>query len=207
MKQWLFLTALGMSFTVNAATLQPEAGLSVLFINGNETKSSVGEQTIDSGEVELIVRMDKQVGRGSSDNVFTSSPYVVKFVVTDELVKMKLPQARSMTEAEKAFSSNEPQWVILQDGKATNYQQELLPPKDGLFPYLGLNTLVADYYSAKNNAVTKEQAVVLNTAAVNNVSGINTTQSTSNLVQLKAWYLKSSTEERKAFRRWMIDQE
>ncbi|MDW6016623.1 DUF2057 family protein [Vibrio plantisponsor] len=201
MKNLLSLALSIITFSVHSAVLIPEQGVSVLFIDGVATESSIGNQTINSGTVDIIVRMDKELGRGNSAKAYTSPPYVLKLNVTGEEVKILLPQARSVQEAEKAFRDNEPKWTILQDGKEAAYQQEILPPKEGLFPYLGMNTLVSDYYKKKNKDVTAEQAVV------SLAPGINTTSATSNLVQLKAWYLKSSTEERKAFRRWMIDQE
>ena len=202
MKHWWLLVAFAVSSTVSAAVLKPESGLSVLYINGVETESSIGEQYLESGSVDLIVRMDTKVGRSNSgSNVFTSAPYVVSFTVTADEVKMQLPQARSMQEAEEAFRDDKPAWSIVQNGKETEFTQEILPGKEGLFPYLGLSKIVAGYYGSKNNSVIKQQAIVADST---DGQGSKTA---SNLTQLKAWYLKSSTEERKAFRRWMIDQE
>ncbi len=208
MNKWLLLLATGLAFSANSATLIPAEGISVLYINGVETEKSIGKQRVDIGETEIIVRLDKNFGRGNSTKIYTSSPYVVKFSVSGDEVKLNHPVARSYQEAEKAFRDNQPSWLITQDGTEISYQQELLPPKDGMFPYLGLDTLVADYYSKKNNEVTKEQAIVAATSSlpVSNKSA-SQVQEASNLTQLQAWYLKSSAEERKAFRRWMIDQE
>ncbi len=205
MKKWLLLLATGMAFSVNSAILIPEQGVSVLYINGVETEKSIGKQHVSSGETEVIVRLDKNFGRGSSTKIYTSLPFVVKFSVSGDEIKLDHPTARSYQEAEKAFRDNQPNWTITQDGTEISYQQELLPPKDGLFPYLGLDTLVADYYSKKNNEVTKEQAIIATSSSVKVSS--HEVENVSNLVQLKAWYLKSSAEERKAFRKWIIDQE
>ncbi len=208
MKKWLLLLASGVAFSANSATLIPEQGLSVLYINGVETEKSIGEQHLEAGETEVIVRLDKDFGRGSSTKVYTSAPYVIKFSVSGEEVKLNHPKARSYQEAEKAFRDGSPQWYVTQDGKKIDYSQEVLPPKDGLFPYLGLDTLVADYYSDKTVQATKQQAVVLSTAEAPAVAApTNKKVVTTNIEQLKAWYLKSSAEERKAFRKWIIDQE
>ena len=198
MKKWLLLTV-SVAFSVNSATLIPEDGVSVLYINGVETNKSVGHQQIDLGETEVIIRLDKDFGRGSSSKVYTSAPYVVKFSVSGEEVKLDHPTARSYQEAENAFRSGQPQWKITQNGSEISYKQELLPPNEGiLFPYAGLEKIVANYYSAAGNKEIKNLAVKASTVPA---------LEASNLVQLKAWYLQSSTEERKAFRRWMIDQE
>ena len=198
MKKWLLLAA-SVAFSVNSATLIPEDGVSVLYINGVATNKSVGYQQIDSGETEVIVRLDKDFGRGNSSKVYTSAPYVVKFTVSGNEVKLSHPTARSYQEAENAFRGDQPQWKITQNGNEVSYKQEILPPNEGfLFPYAGLNKLVASYYSEADSRGIKSLAVNAEATAE---------QGASNLMQLKAWYLKSSTEERKAFRRWMIDQE
>lgn len=198
MKKWLLLSA-SVAFSVNSATLIPEQGVSVLYINGIATKKSIDSQHLESGEAEVIIRLDKDFGRGSSSEVFTSAPYVVKLSVSGDEVKLTHPTARSYQEAENAFRTGQPQWKFIQDGKEISYEQEVLPPNDGMFfPYAGMDKLVAKYYSDQDSRDIKQQALVVEGAA---------NQATSNLIQLKAWYLQSSTEERKAFRRWMIDQE
>lgn len=206
MKKWLLLLASGVAFSTNSATLVPEQGLSILYINGIGTEKSIGTQYLEAGETEVIVRLEKDFGRGNSSKVYTSAPYVISFSVSGEEIKLSHPKARSYQEAEKAFREGLPQWQVIEDGSEIVYSQELLPPKDGLFPYLGLDSLVADFYSKKNNKTTNQQAVVLSTAEapIAKQAGKDVTINTE---QLKAWYLQSSTEERKAFRRWMIDQE
>ncbi len=198
MKKWVMLLAAGIAFSANSATLIPEQGISVLYINGVETEKSLGKQQLNPGETEIIIRFDKKFGRGNSEKLYTSAPYVVNFSVSGEEIRLKHPTARSYKEAEAAFNDIQPQWTITQDGQTISYKQEVLPPKKGLFPYLGMDTLVADYYNNKNNEVTQQQAVVATDTSAPDAS---------NLTQLQAWYLKSSAEERKAFRRWMIDQE
>ncbi len=211
MKKWWLLLVTGIAFSANSAILIPEKGVSVLYINGVETEKSIGQQQVKSGDIEAIVRFDKDFSRSGSKNRFTSSPYVVKFSVSGSEVKLLHPIARSYQEAENAFRHNQPQWTVEQDGKEIAYQQELLPPNDGLFPYLGMDKIVADYYSKKSNTMTQATAIVATSTVVaaGEVSEPQATssQEVSNLTQLQAWYLKSSDEERKAFRRWMIDQE
>ena len=199
MKKWLLLLTIGSAFSANSATLIPEPGVSVLYINGVKTDKSIGYQHLELGETEAIIRLDKDFGRGNSSKVYTSAPYVVTFSVSGDEVKLAHPKARSYQEAENAFRFGQPQWEITQDGNQVSYKQELLPPNEGLlFPYAGMDKLVAKYYGDQDIIAVEKQAVVVEGSG---------NQATSNLIQLKAWYLKSSTEERKAFRRWMIDQE
>ncbi len=163
--------------------------------------------------------MDKKLGRGGSSEVFTSKPYVLNVNVTGEEVTIAHPQARSFKEAEVAFQSDQPQWLIKQDGQAIPYQQQVLEGKSGLFPYLGMDELVKNFNSERgisfgediNKGKTIASVESKNISPVEVVdktpSAPEVTSNLSNVEQLKSWYTKASTQERKEFRRWMIDQD
>ncbi|MDE1249956.1 DUF2057 domain-containing protein [Vibrio aestuarianus] len=215
------LTAL--AFSVNAATLIPAKGVSILYINGQNAQSKIGKNEIQSGTNQLIVRMDKTLGKGSSGSVFTSDPYVLTFEVNGDEVKVNHPIARSVAEAEMVFKSENPQWRIEQDKQPLAYTQDQLQGKKGLLPFMGLDGLVADYNKAQGinfvdgvlvttaSAITVASASSVETKPLDQVSSEQASShinaESQNLEQLKAWYLKSSAQERKTFRKWMIDQE
>lgn len=224
MMKWMLTLCTLLSFTVSAATLIPAKGLSVLYVNGQEAESKIGSQQIPKGDVQLVVKMDKKLGRGNSAKVFTSKPYVLSFTVNGEEIKIDNPPARSHQEAVNAFKSEQPAWELVQDGSALEYTQETLPSKGGLFPYLAMDKLVAEYNQSKGVyfesgqlldkpveaqviAVSATSAVVASVPTDVKSPAAKPAVNTTNLDQLKAWYLKSSKEERKEFRRWMIDQE
>nr|WP_038174569.1 DUF2057 domain-containing protein [Vibrio pacinii] len=218
-----------LSLPLSAAELTSMKGVSVLAVNGQEAESKLGSNPLNDGFNQIVVRMDKEVGRGSGNKVFTSKPYVISFDVTGDVVKINHPTARSIAEAKKAFAESEPKWILEQDGKALEFSQQMLPGKQGLFPYMDLDELVLEYnnhngiYFDNGQLVDKpvEAVVIATTSAVavssstvkptmtenKEVGESHVSSSSSNVEQLKAWYLKSSTDERKAFRRWMIDQE
>ncbi|MCG9582922.1 DUF2057 domain-containing protein [Vibrio tubiashii] len=221
MKKWMIALCTIASFTATAATLTPEKGLSVLYVNGQKSESKIGTQEIPNGDVQLVVRMDETLGRGNSAKVFTSDPYVLSFKVTGEEIKIKHPPVNSVQAAVKEFKSEQPRWKLVQDDTLLSYSQEKLPSKGGLFPYLSMDNLVTEYNQSKGiffengqliDKPVEAQAIAVaatTTAAVTSTSSKveKTPVATSNVEQLKAWYLNSSKEERKAFRRWMIDQE
>ena len=236
MKSSLIITLLSIFTvgTVSAATLVPKRGVSILYINGQASESKIGENQIDEGFNQIVVRMDKDMSKGSSSDVFTSKPFAISLTVTGENVVIDHPVARSMAEAKIAFQTNDPKWSIKQDGKPLNYQQSMIKGGTGFLPFSGLEKRVAEH-NAKNGiyfengklldkpvetiALDSQQvaavaatgvattAVVEKTKANTNQKPVVAKQTTQNLDQLKAWYLKSSKEERKEFRRWMIDQE
>lgn len=220
MKKLSILLASMVSFYLPAAELTPAKGVSVLYINGQEAESKLGTNSIDEGFNQIVIRMDKEVGRGSSGNVFTSKPYVLDIEVSGEKIRIDHPVARSKREAEIAFEGGQPQWDIRQDDKPLEYTQQVLKGKSGLFPYAGMAALLEKHntqrgiYFNKGRLIDKPvEAKVIPSVAVSSevkpVKGAAAAKmaQSSNVKQLKAWYLKSSKEERKEFRRWMIDQE
>ncbi|KGY12795.1 hypothetical protein NM22_08765 [Vibrio tubiashii] len=211
--------------SVNAATLIPKGGVSILYINGEPSQSRIGENKISGGFNQIVVKMDKNMSKGSSSDVFTSKPFAISFTLSGEEVVIEHPLARSMAEAQRAFGNNDPKWVVKVDGKQISYQQSAIKGKSGFLPFSGLDKLLVQHNENqgiffKNGQLidkpVEAQAIAVaatTTAAVTSTSikVEKTAQakpvSSSNVDQLKAWYLKSSKEERKAFRRWMIDQE
>ena len=211
--------------SVNAATLSPKRGVSILYINGQASQSKIGENKISEGFNQIVVKMDKDMSRGSSSDVFTSKPYALTFTLSGGEVVVEHPVARSMTEARRAFENGNPKWVVKVDGRPVEYQQTEIKGKSGFLPFSGIESSLSEH-NEKNGIFfdngqlidkpVEAQAIAVaatTTAAVTSTSSkVEKTSlakpvATSNVEQLKAWYLKSSKEERKAFRRWMIDQE
>ncbi len=201
-----------------AASISPGSGVSILYVNGQPAEEKLAENQLKDGFNQVVVRMDKNMApsAASSSDVFTSKPYVLNIEGVHGDLKIDHPQARSKMEAEKAFRSDEPEWVLEQDGKAISYKQEVLKGKSGLFPYLGMDKLLAEHNQSRGmyfeNGQLVDQPVAVQIATVSDkvAASEKAPQAeviTNNVEQLKAWYLQSSTEERKAFRRWMIDQE
>ncbi|MCW8344984.1 DUF2057 domain-containing protein [Vibrio sp. ZSDZ65] len=225
------LATLGLAFSVNSATLVPMKGVSVYFINGQEAEERIGKNELEQGENQVVVRMDKKLGKGSSANVYTSAPYVLTVNVTGDEVKINHPVARSEQEAKVAFRGDTPpQWRVTQDGYALAYEQEKLKGKDGFMPYMQMDELIAAHNAERGITFTSGEMVVATSAApvataaaatsvaatvadTPKVSAsaaskeVVTPQASDNVGQLQAWYLKASKQERKEFRKWMIDQE
>ena len=211
-------SALCFSSALYAATITPTSGVSILYVNGQPAEDKLSENLLNDGFNQVVVRMDKNMAPAgaSSSDVFTSKPYVLNIENVHGDLKIAHPQARSRMEADKVFKSDQPNWLLEQDGKAISYKQEVLKGKSGLFPYLGMEKLIAEHNQSRGiyfeNGQVVDQLVEVQVAKVTANSAAsdkasNPQVTTNNVEQLKAWYLQSSTEERKAFRRWMIDQE
>ncbi|PMN37614.1 hypothetical protein BCT36_04530 [Vibrio splendidus] len=219
MKLWLVLglltTLIG---SVSAATLTPQNGVSILFINGQQAENKISENHINEGFNQVLVRFDKKFG---NSGVYSSAPYILSFNVTGDEVKIKSPKARSYIEAEKIFESGNPSWNVVQDEVAIKYQQNVIERKPGFAPFGGLDSRLVEYN--ESNAIYFKDGVLLDKPAeavvlapvatgmvVEKQAKIQTQTApieAQSVEQLKAWYLKASKEQRKEFRKWMIDQE
>ncbi|TCN91823.1 DUF2057 domain-containing protein [Vibrio crassostreae] len=202
--------------SVSAATLTPQKGLSILYINGQAAQNKISENQINEGFNQVLVRFDKKFG---NSGVYSSAPYVLNFDVTGEEVEIKSPKVRSYMEAEKIFEAVNPSWVVLQDEVAIKYQQDVIKRKPGFAPLGGLDSRLVEYN--ESNAIYFKDGVLLDKPAdavvlvpvatgmvVENEAKTKTASTEAQSVeQLKAWYLKASKKERKEFRKWMIDQE
>ncbi|WP_237484715.1 YccT family protein [Vibrio hippocampi] len=232
--KWIGVAAVSVAaFCVQATTVTPLRGVDLLFVNGVETESSSDDHQVAQGPVQLVVRMNKKVGRGSNERPYVSSPYIMTLQASGEEIKINHPVARSRIEAEAVFRKDEPEWRVLQDGNTVQYTVTKLEGNSGLFPYSDMEGLLEEYNkehapqwatsvsSANTDSLATAAVVPVATASavatsttasnhaleVSTVSTVSTPSDSENIDQLKAWYLKSSVEERKAFRRWMIDQE
>ncbi|MFM2589542.1 DUF2057 family protein [Vibrio sp. TBV020] len=215
MKRHLSLLPLLIASTAMAGTLEPKEGIELLFIDGVKVEEKRDVANIPAGPVQLVVKYNKKLNDSGNDRLFDSPPYVISLDAPDSELSFIAPKLYSYGQANSHFKS-EPEWkIVTEDGQVVNYSQEVLDRGDGVFPYYDMPKLVREH-NAKRGLVVGSGAALAATAQDANATVVEVAESgekkvvqleTSNLDQLKAWYLKSSKEERKEFRRWMIDQE
>ncbi len=200
-----------------AATLNPEKGVEILFINGVEIDNEREAQDVKPGDTQLVLKYSNKLGSGNSGKVFDSSPFVVSFEMPEQDVNIVPPTVHSYETAKRKFKNN-PEWVLNTSGSEVAYQQEKLPTQSGLLPNWKLDEQLAEYNAERGLVFGEGAALVAATQTVQTPAVAKTAEATatkpqvsqvaiSNLEQLQGWYLKASKEERKEFRKWMIDQE
>ncbi|KII75862.1 hypothetical protein PL18_17620 [Vibrio renipiscarius] len=207
-----------LAFPLQAAVLSAQDGVSILYINGQKAEQKIGQNQVEEGFVQTVVRFDDKLG----SRVFTSKPYVISFDSQGENFKVVAPDVNSEMAAEQEFSKAAPSWKVLVDGQEIVFEQAVLEGKGGFMPYAGMENLVAEHNKQRGvyfkDGVLIDAPVAIETAAVATSSvvanGSSSTvaapapvMATKTVDQLKAWYLQANKEERKEFRRWMIDQE
>lgn len=203
--------------TVLAADIIPEKGVSLLMVNGSEDVSKMTPSALKSGQNQIVVEMDKNIGKGSSNGQFTSAPFVITFEAGSDDIKINHPKVHSIQHAEQVFK-NEPKWRLTSGGKSIDYKSDELKGKKGFMPYSDMDELVKEY-NQQNGIYVGPAAITVAAAsqvepAVKSAKATPKQQKPSQAVahpqaleQMQAWYLKASKEDRKEFRKWMVDQD
>ncbi|MUK30848.1 DUF2057 domain-containing protein [Aliivibrio fischeri] len=185
-----------------AATLTPSTGVEVLFINGIKNEAKREAINIEAPNVQLLLRYNEKVGSGNSKKVFDSVPYVVTFNVNESDITIKAPKVYSYEQARLEFKSN-PMWTITNsEGSVVSYTQAKLPPEEGFMPYYDLETMLTKYNKAQN------VSFAIGESDLNQVNStkLKDGQIIPSLEQLKKDYLLINKTDRKAFQKWIIDQ-
>ncbi|BCL69160.1 UPF0319 protein [Vibrio nigripulchritudo] len=208
-----FIIPLAMCFStfLSAAQLELKSGVDLLVLNGMESSEFEEGFKLSEGTNQAVVKMSKSFGSGGSKDIFTSSPYIVSFQASGKDITIAHPKVYSVQHARNLFNKN-PQWLVYEDGDLIDSETVFLEGKGGFVPYWDVKALVRDYN--EKNGITFA-AVSASTVAVAEVKSATKSKAVTSekvdasqaLSQLQAWYLKASKEERKAFRKWMIDQE
>lgn len=142
-----------------------------------------------------------------------SDVYVAKIKASDTSLTFKLPDYRNLENARQNIANMH--WSLVDDnGHDVVMAQDKLK-KEGVQFGRDYVAEVQRYNQTMGPAVLTSGAVVLNQAKTSSTEvstsadkkATPSNAKVTNLKQLKLWYKKSSPQERKAFRKWIIDQE
>jgi len=209
-----------LSTTVSSAELIPGKNVRLLVLNEVEPESTVEPVALNDGFTQVVVKVSARVGKGSSKKVFDSAPFIMSFEATGQDVTIIAPRLTNYERANKQFKGV-PDMKLVDSNGDVQYHYQKLEGKKGFMPYLDVDKLVMAYnekngiyFGNSTNLAAKAQVASTSSTVVTgaiNESKEGYTESalshTNNLEQLKAWYLKAQKTERKAFKKWMIDQE
>ncbi len=205
MKFWLSLF-LSLSFcsVALAAELETERGLYILAVNGEVEGFEDYSSPLSQGSNQVVIQVNRKVGKGNSASVFKSKPYVLTFeAAASDTISIKGPKLYSYEGAKRTFSSD-PEWVVTKNGKETEFTSVVLPSVSTVLPDFAIERSLKEFNKSKivDTAVPSDNAKVLSAPAmpVEQTTG-------AVLNQLKALYEAASPEERKSFRRWIVDYE
>ena len=180
--------------------------------------------TLPNGENQLVFKYIPTFESGNDIRKIASEAVVAKFDAVDSELDFKMPKYRSLTQAKEKIAQLDWALVNSKTEKSISTKYDYLS-KDGMQYGRDYIAETQEYNRLKGSAAIKFVASASVASAVESTSNTghstykvhNLTKSTtpvkqagvtsSNIEQLKAWYKNSSEQERKAFRKWIIDQE
>ncbi|EGR0311139.1 DUF2057 domain-containing protein [Vibrio cholerae] len=184
------------STTALALDFDAERGITLEVLNEKKV-SDVEEPAFVDGENQLVVTFTGRLKKVAKPEFFASKPYVIRLELNaDDKLELDLVSNRYEV-IESLEEKGEPIFTLKRNGSdAVSYKQYRLEPDDGLMPYSDLPKLVIQ--QNRKEGIYFDSAVALGGA----IETLSEAES-----QLKTWYLRASKEERKAFKKWMVDQE
>ncbi|MEZ9872517.1 DUF2057 family protein [Vibrio sp. 10N.261.51.C6] len=215
MNKWYLSFVCLFSAPYATAALDLASGISLNTLNG-EVVESVEDAVFTSGENQLVLDYTGYLSDKGKREFISTVPYIMVVNVPENAdVDIDL-LSRKYAKIEKNVDRELPIFSISVNGDEVEFEQEVLPPSQGALPYSDIPQLVKDYNqerglvfdSGKIRSLKEELAAVQTGAVVGaTVAADSTVQESENTLQLKLWYSRANEEERKVFRKWMIDQE
>ncbi|WP_165310886.1 DUF2057 family protein [Vibrio ziniensis] len=209
------LSALSLSSAhANADALTTELdagqGVEVLFINSQDAKQMDKPFMLATGTNQIVLRMNTMLGRGEKRGNFTSAPYILTVNVNGGELDIDGPQLNNALQAQKLFEEDKIDWNISLNDSDIDYEQVKMVGKKGAFPYSNLDEQLAIYNAA--NGITFAGGAIAPVADTSLGNGTQPAtksagQDSLDMQRTKMQYLKLSSNERKAFRKWLVDQQ
>lgn len=215
----LFLAVLATAISLPSMALDLDlgSGISAEVLNGKKIKDENFE--LVKGDNQFVFEFSGKLKDGHKRKYYSSRPYIVTLDLENaDVLKVELVSNR-FSSVEKMVNKREPIFKFTIDGKVVTDSQEMLPPAEGAFPYSNVPALVDTYnkerglvfdsgkvVELKAELAKLEQSEPLATGekATTTIAGVKESENT---LQLKLWYLRASDEERKNFKRWIIEQD
>jgi uncharacterized protein YccT (UPF0319 family) len=196
---------------VQAATLTSDRSVEFMVVNGKEVEferwSPQQSIELDAGTHQVVMRFEGEVKRGNKEVVYTSRPYIFDIKVDSRNMTVGLDsRLSSQSQAASYFASGAKWQIEYENGEVTPIASTELEG-DGFAAYADMEALVAQYNRANGIIIDQGETKNLNDVLVEVDNQGQVSIKGDAVTQLKLWFSKASDEERKAFRRWMIDQE
>jgi uncharacterized protein YccT (UPF0319 family) len=201
----LVLTVAAFSLNGFAAELIIDKPISVLALNGSAF--SEREVDLEPGTHQLIARYSHQLAdKGNKKKRIQSEVKVFEIVVTnEENIKLNAPRYNRYSQAEYAFANDKIEWILQdQSGAAIEFTTDFIPGRPGLLPYSDIERVVEDY-NKKHSIVVDEVKGILTENSQLLVASDSIASGSPTLESTKHHYLQLSDEDKKAFKRWLVD--
>ncbi|MBF4443232.1 DUF2057 family protein, partial [Vibrio anguillarum] len=155
--------------------------------------------------LQLVLRYSGRLKSGGKMEYYATYPYLVTLTFQGQKdINSKAFIKLISNRYDKINAENERKKPVfdIQTSEDVSVEQKILPSTVEVFPYMDVGSLVKSY-NIDNAIFFSDNLKKID--MVNNSDAISTTE--DSLTQLQIWYLKSTKEERKSFRKWIIEQE
>ena len=204
------LALLAFSSFSQAASLALPYGIDLLAVNGKEMDEKEVLEKLSVGKQQLVIRYSDDLKTSSKQSmIFTSKPYVLALDIKNasDTYQLSHKKFRDYDSAERAFRMKKVDWKLELNGADQSVELEELPGRDGFMPYSDIEKLIKEYNQDKGVVLTSAGAVNVTEAAITVSDSGEVKVTGDSVTQLKLWYSKASKDERKEFKKWMIDQD
>lgn len=198
MKSILLSLLVLISGAAQAAQLSVERGFEVHTINGQNVEDSAeSNYALQVGENQIVFSFSGNLSTGTSSELVDTKPYILTLDAGESSeVEIELI-SRKHKRVVRALEKKSPWFVVYdQDKKVEDFELALLPAKKGFFPYADIPALVASYN--KDNKIYFSEGKLVDYEELEKATN-------SNFIKMQSLYLDASPEERKQFRKWIID--
>ncbi|OOE35926.1 hypothetical protein BZG05_03650 [Salinivibrio kushneri] len=206
----LVLCTLMASSVINAAEITSARNIEFVVVDGEKVTFDNWSptQTIElpDGNHQIVVRFEGEVKRGSRDLVFTSRPYLFELNVDGRNTTIDI-DTRLKTKVQAEHYFDDAQWQAEFDNGDVMPLDAVELKGDGFAAYADMEALVAEYNRENGIIIDQGESKNLNDVLVEVDDQGKASIKGDALSQLKLWYTKASDQERKSFRRWIIDQD
>ncbi|KKA46131.1 DUF2057 domain-containing protein [Salinivibrio sp. KP-1] len=207
----LVLSTLLAASVVNAAEITSARNIEFVVVDGKEAsfENWAPQQTIelDNGTHQLVMRFDGEVKRGSQEVIYTSRPYLFELEVDGRNATINIDSKLRVKSQATSYFDGAPQWQAEFDNGDVMPLDAVELKGDGFAAYADMEALVAEYNRENGIIIDQGESKNLNDVLVEVDDQGKASIKGDALSQLKLWYTKASDQERKSFRRWIIDQD
>jgi uncharacterized protein YccT (UPF0319 family) len=196
------------SFNSFAAELNINREISALALNGVAFEESNVE--IVPGTHQLVARYSFQLPeKGNKKKRIQSEVKVFEITVTDEdSITLIAPKFARYSQAEYAFNNDKIDWLFENEkGEALDYKAEFIPGRPGILRYSDIERVVEDY-NKKNAIIVDPIKGIVSSETMLPVAEATLNQGQPALLSdVQAQFLQLSADDRKAFKKWLVDVE
>jgi uncharacterized protein YccT (UPF0319 family) len=203
LKRWTQILLSLMAFSAFGAELVINKENSALALNGVKFEES--KVDLVAGTHQIVARYSFQLPeKGNKKKRIQSEVKVFQFTVANqETIRLIAPNFARYSQAEYAFNNDSIDWRLEdENGDPVEFTVDFIPGRSGFLPYGDIERVVEDY-NKKNSIVVDPVKGIVTLSTVASDEPSNGLPALLNDVQSQ--YLNLSADDRKAFKKWLVD--